>query len=344
MRNLKQLFSTRLTRVFLAIFVILVLLVFENYLLMLRFERIEKTKPTEWGVSFSQVQAERFGSDWRQNYLALLQDLKFKNIRIPVYWDRIEKSPGSYDFSEVDWMLDEALKNDTRVTLVIGQKNIRYPECFYPAWLNTSDSKETSERALQMIEKSANHFRYHKAVAKWQLENEFLLKSFGKCSADNLTNSQLQKELNVLKSVDSTRPIVMTQSDQFGFPLMGPFANEFGFSMYRWSWDKSVGYWRYPQNGHYFWWKAAIISLLYDQSIKIHELQAEPWGPIGNEEISSSEANRTMNPSIFRDNIEYAKQTRIRSIDLWGAEWWWHEKQNGRSEMWEAIRAVISNN
>ena len=108
MKKIRELFDTRTTKILLIILLVLAVAVFESYLLMLRFERIEKTKPTEWGVSFSPVQAERFGSDWRQNYLALLQDLKFKNIRIPVYWDKIEKSPGSYDFSEVDWKIGRA--------------------------------------------------------------------------------------------------------------------------------------------------------------------------------------------------------------------------------------------
>ena len=323
-------------------FALLFLLVFESLMLMLRFERLEKNKPIEWGVSFSQVQAERFGSDWRANYTALLDDLKFKNIRISAYWDRIEPQKNQFDFSETDWMMDEAAKRGAKITLVVGQKNLRYPECYLPDWIDSGNITQTSDEAVNMINQVSERFKNHPALENWQLENEFLLKSFGKCPAKMLTNAQLKKELVALRSVDPNHHIILTQSDQFGIPLLGPFADTFGMSMYRWSWDKRIGYWRYPQNGNYFWWKAGLISAFYGQSIKIHELQAEPWGPWGNEHISVAEASRTMNPDKLRSNIDYAKQTKIKSIDLWGAEWWWYMKQNGHGEMWDSVKGSMA--
>ena len=63
------------------------LIVFENALLMIRYERLNRNKPTEFGVSFSQIQAERYGSDWKANYIAILDDLKFKKItRVAKTW------------------------------------------------------------------------------------------------------------------------------------------------------------------------------------------------------------------------------------------------------------------
>lgn len=327
---------------FLVVLLVLMVIIFESLLLMIRFERLQKNKNYSWGVSFSQEQAERYGSNWRDNYLAILDDLNFKRIRISAYWDRIEPEQGRYDFSEVEWMLDEANKRGARATLVIGQKNLRYPECYYPAWVDTSNTLRTSAQTVDMIKATAKKFKNHPALENWQLENEFLLKSFGKCPSNLLTNAQLRKELDALRSVDSSRRIILTQSDQFGFPLLGPFADVFGFSMYRWSWDKSVGYWRYPQNGKYFWWKAGLISAAYNQQIKVHELQAEPWGPLGNEYISFSEGSRTMDPNKLLDNVNYAKETRIKEIDLWGAEWWWHQKQNGDSGVWDSVKNITS--
>jgi hypothetical protein len=343
MRNIKDSFkASRLTRISTVILVIFLILIFENYLLMVRYERVQKNKQVIWGASFSQVQAERYGSDWRKNYLALLDDLNFKKIRISAYWDRIEPSEGKYDFSEVEWMLDEADKRGTKVTLVIGQKNLRYPECYYPEWVNLGDSQKTSDQAIAMIQNVAEHFKSYPALEKWQLENEFLLKSFGKCEGSLLTNEQLKKELTALQSVDNTRKIVLTQSDQFGFPVKGPFADEFGVSMYRWSWDKRIGYWRYPQNGKYFWWKASLINAIHGQDVIVHELQAEPWGPLGNENISASEASRTMDSQKLLDNIEYGKETRMKEIYLWGSEWWWHTKQLGQNDIWETVKKVVS--
>lgn len=316
--------------------------IFESFLLMLRYNRLNKYKPETIGVSFSQTQAERYGSDWKENYIGLLDELEFKNIRIPAYWDRIEKEPGKFDFSETDWMIEEASKRGVEVTLIVGQKNIRYPECYYPSWVNTKDVAVTSDQVTIMVKEVVSHYKDNPTVAAWQLENEFLLKSFGDCPKELLTSQQLQKELTALKGIDSSRPIVFTQSDQFGFPVKGPFGDVFGFSMYRWSWNKGLGYWRYPQTGEYFWWKAALISPVHTQQIKVHELQAEAWGPVGNEHMEYNDTLKTMNPEQFRENIKYARDTRIRDYDLWGAEWWWYLKQNGHPEMWDEVKSFLS--
>jgi hypothetical protein len=83
--------------------------------LMAAFVLRHKDEPEVIGVSFSQVQAERYGIDWREAYAAVLTDLGFRHVRIATYWDRIEKSPGEYDFSELDFMVDEAARYNTKL-------------------------------------------------------------------------------------------------------------------------------------------------------------------------------------------------------------------------------------
>ena len=327
-------------KIFLVLLLVFLLVLSETFLLMLRFNRINKLKPEIIGVSFSQIQAERFGSDWKQNYLDVLDDLNFKQLRLPAYWNRIEPSKGNYDFTELDWMLDEASKRNAKVTILVGQKNIRYPECFYPEWVNTKDTSSTSADAVNYVKKVVERYKDKKTITAWQLENEFILKAFGDCPKNMLTSKQLKKELQALRSIDNSRPVLLSQSDQYGFPIQGPFGEIFGFSMYKWSWKKEIGYYKYPQSGEYFWWKAGIISALKNQSIKIHELQGEAWGPMGNEYLDYSESLRSMNPKQFKENIEYARQTRIKEFDLWGAEWWWHLKQQGQNDMWETVKKL----
>jgi hypothetical protein len=339
-KKFKNLSTTK--KALIILLIVFVIILFETFLLMLRFNRLNKLKPEVIGVSFSQIQAERYGSNWRQNYIDVLDGLGFKQLRLPAYWNRIEPTEGSFDFTELDWMINEASKRDAKVTLVVGQKNIRYPECFYPDWINTKDTEATSKSAVRYVEEVAKRYKNNPTVNKWQLENEFILKAFGECPKNMLTGKQLKKELDALKNIDNTRPILISQSDQYGFPIQGPFGDIFGFSMYKWSWKKEIGYYKYPQNGVYFWWKAGIISALKNQEIKIHELQAEAWGPKGNEYLDYAEAARSMNPKQFAENIEYARQTRIREFDLWGAEWWWHLKQQGQNEMWDSVKNLVS--
>lgn len=314
-----------------------------SVILMIRFWWIEHNKKEVLGVSFSQVQAERFGSDWHANYTAIMDELGFRHIRVAAYWDRIEPQPGVYDFSQTDFMVAEAKKRGAKLTMVVGQKSLRVPECYYPNWLDKNNTAEVSENANKMLAAVVEHYKNEPTIEAWQVENEFLLKSFGDCPAQNLTNDALKKELATVRSVDSTRPIVLTQSNQSGFPVFGPLADVFGFSMYRWVWGP-LGYYRYPQSGIFNWWKAALISAYTGNEMKVHELQAEAWDYTGNENLDFARSQATMNPVQLIENIDYARQTQIKRIDLWGSEWWYALKQQGHPEMWEAVRQLPSKN
>ncbi len=312
--------------------------------LMAAFWAKHHSEPEVIGVSFSQKQAERYGVDWRANYTALLSELGFKHLRVAAYWDRIEPSQDQFDFSELDWMVAEAAKYDAKLTVVVGQKNIRYPECYYPDWLDRNNQVEAGKRAKAMVTKTVQHLKGNAAIEAWQVENEFLLRSFGECPSDNLNRQQLKDEIAIVRTLDPSRPIVLTQSDQFGFPTFGPFGDFFGFSMYRWSYREDFGYFRYPQPGAYNWFKAAWVEALTAQQVKVHELQAEAWGKTGNEYLPLEEQFKTMNPAQLRDNIQYARDTQIRRFDLWGAEWWyWLKVSKGQPAMWDEVKALIGN-
>jgi hypothetical protein len=324
---------------------LIVVLIFVSIsgLLMLRFWLAQRAKPEQIGVSFSQVQAERYGSNWQQNYTELMDQLGFRHIRVAAYWDRLEPAPGVYDFTQTDYMVDEASKRDAKLTMVIGQKSLRVPECYYPAWLDRNNPDVVHAESLKMLQAVVDHYKDNHTIEAWQLENEFLLKVFGNCPSQNLNSQALQAEYNLVKSLDSSRPIIITQSTQSGFPARLPYGDIFGFSMYRWVWGP-VGYFRYPQSGIYNWWKAAIINYYTGADIKIHELQAEAWGKTGNENLSPQEAFTTMNPQLLSDQIEYARQSQIRDFDLWGSEWWYWLKQHGYPQMWDAVKALPDKN
>lgn len=306
---------------------------------MARFWWVQRTEQEVIGTSFSQVQAERYGSNWKDNYLALMDDLGFRHLRVAAYWNRIESVPDKYDFSEVDYMISEAKKRNAKITLILGQKTIRVPECYYPAWLDKNDPEVVSLHVNKMIKTTVERYKDEPTIEAWQLENEFLLRSFGDCPKQNLTREALAKELSTLKSIDNSRQIVLTQSDQIGWPISGPFGDIYGFSMYRYVWSP-IGYYRYPQSGLYNWWKASIISWYANQKTKVHELQAEPWGKVGNEDLDYDSSMQTMNPKQLNENLEYARQTQIKRIDLWGSEWWYAMRSKGHPEMWETIKSL----
>jgi hypothetical protein len=50
-----------------------------------------------------------------------------------------------------------------------------------------------------------------------------------------------------------------------------------------------------------------------------------------------------MNPSIFYDNINYAKKSGFKEHYFWGAEWWYWAKAQGHSEMWDSAKNFLTN-
>src|SRR5579863_4448392 len=92
-------------------------------------------KNITWGVDFSQMEAEQLGLNWQQLYLAMLTDLKVKNIKIHTQWDFVQgnKNDPLY-FNDIDWQLAEAKQYGASIIYVLGMKTGRWPECHDPQW------------------------------------------------------------------------------------------------------------------------------------------------------------------------------------------------------------------
>jgi len=60
--------------------------------------------------------------DWRETYLAMLDDLKPKYIRISATWSGSEKVRGVFNSTDVDWMMFEAGKRKSWSCLDCGTK------------------------------------------------------------------------------------------------------------------------------------------------------------------------------------------------------------------------------
>src|SRR3989338_5721806 len=50
----------------------------------------KKAEKIIWGVTFSKPYAQGLGLDWKETYLAILDELNVKNLRIPAYWNELE--------------------------------------------------------------------------------------------------------------------------------------------------------------------------------------------------------------------------------------------------------------
>jgi len=49
-----------------------------------------------------------------------------------------------------------------------------------------------------------------------------------------------------------------------------------------------------------------------------------------------------MNAETLKNRIEYGKATGLKTIDLWGAEWWyWRKVKRDDPSIWEAAKQSI---
>jgi hypothetical protein len=77
----------------------------------------------------------------------------------------------------------------------------------------------------------------------------------------------------------------------------------------------------------------------------IHELQSEPWPPNGQDIINTpvDEQFKSMNAKRMENRISYGEGTGMRSLDLWGAEWWyWLKEKKGDPSVWNVVKDSVN--
>lgn len=291
----------------------------------------------KFGVTFSVPYAEELGLDWREVYKKTLNELGVKFLRLPVYWDRVEKTPGVYDWSEIDWMLEEADKSGAQVTLVLGRKTPRWPECHAPDWADKLTMPQQDAKLMTLIEQEVRHFRGAPAIIRWQVENEPLF-LFGECPKPN--RELLKREVELVRSIDS-RPIMVTDSGELSTWLRtSTLADALGISMYRLVWNKHLGFLFWPLTPRYYSERIGFIHSLVDEVI-ISELQTEPWFSKPFNETSLEEQYETMNVNRFRGNVDFARRTGASEVYLWGVEWWYWVAEQGDARFLEEARKIF---
>lgn len=295
-----------------------------------------KTTP-KFGVTFSAKQATDLGLSWRQVYLNILDDLKVKQIRLPVYWDSVEKTKGIYSFIDIDWQLKEAEKRDVKVILAIGQRVPRWPECHRPDWLKTETGEAQNVYLLNYLKIVTNRYKDNPALEIWQVENEPFLNVFGDCPAGD--KNLLIQEIALVKSIDAVHPILITDSGELSSWLRtAKLGDQFGFSIYR-----SVGtfFGRLTYNHIippvFYRAKAWIIKKPMDK-IFVSELQAEPWIEQGIINASDKEQEKAFSFKQFEKNIEFSKNVGFPRVYIWGVEWWYLKKTHGDTRFWDLAK------
>lgn len=300
----------------------------------------------EYGVSFSIKYSQELGLNWQENYLAVVNELGFTRLRLMSYWDLYETSPGQYDFSSLDWQMDEAAKRGIKVSLALGLRQPRWPECHQPQWARelgygTRPWQDALNRYIDVV---VNRYKNHPALLSYQLENEAVNSWFGECIGA-APRDRLIEEFNLVKQADPNHPVWMSLSDQHGFPLNDPRPDAYGFSVYRVVWNDKTPirfYLIYPTPIWYHKLRKWAIELFKDRSVFVHELQVEPWGPVATRELSIDEQNKSMSLKQIHKNFDFARKIGTDEIYTWGGEWWyWRKVKFSDPGPWEAVRTEL---
>lgn len=305
-------------------------------------------EPLKLGASFIPDYAESYGLNPKQTLTAILSDLKIKNLRLVSYWSDIEPTPGHYDFSTLDWEFALANEYGAKVSLSIGLRQPRWPECHQPSWVNAGANNESSwePQLLSFMKAVVDRYKNNPALQSYELENEFFMKVFGTCQ--NFDRNRLIKEFDLVKQWDPTHPLIISRSDNWiGIPIGKPTPDEFAISVYKRVWDATLThrYFEYPLPPWFYAALAGSEEIVSGKSMIIHELQAEPWTPNGLEitQISTKEMAKSMNAAILKKRIKYAEDTGMRTIYLWGAEWWyWMKVHNHDPSDWNVVKQAVA--
>jgi hypothetical protein len=326
----------RIKKIFIA------LIIFLFIIFLLSRGHIYGNDELEYGITFSKKQTESLGLDWREVYLAALDELGVKKIRLPAYWDEVEKNGDEFFWDDLDWQIAEAKEHGAEIILAVGGRLPRWPECHFPGWAEGLTKKEREAKILSYIEKVVSRYKENKSIAAWQVENEPFLAHFGDCP--EVDGKFLDKEIALARSLDA-RPIVVTDSGELSVWIPAARrADIFGTTMYSDTYSRHLKrYIHYPIAPGFFRFKKNITRLFAkpDKWVVI-ELQAEPWGPVPYQNLSKEERDRTMNLEKFRKIIEFARLSGFKEFYLWGVEWWyWEREANGDGQLWEEAKKLF---
>lgn len=282
------------------------------------------------GITFSSRYAGSLGLDPQAAFAAMLDELGARQIRIPAYWPDIEPVNGEYRWDELDGLMRAAEAHGAEVTLVIGAKVPRWPECHIPDWAASADSFDREELKQFMVA-VIERYRNSPSLARWQVENEPYF-DFGECPEPD--PRAVDEEIALVRLHDD-HPVAMTVSGELELWLPSAVpADVLGVSVYRVTWNETIGYFRYPIPPLLYRVRAFFLRPFVDETY-VSELQAEPWLSEPLEKRTPAEWAKAFTPEELRENVEYAARTGLPRADLWGAEWWYWLKVNGEPGLWD---------
>lgn len=313
--------------------------------LLVGFWLVQKPVPKDitYGMSFNTLYANELGLDWREVYDAILDELQVRHLRLAAHWPMVEPENNVYNFAELDYQIERAEEVGAEVILAVGRRLPRWPECHIPSWAEGMAWAEQQQEIESYIEVVVNRYKESEAVKIWQVENEPYLTVFAYQHCGDLDEQFLHQEIKLVRSLDDTRPILVTDSGNLGTWFGAYKAGDmFGTSVYVHFWNPELGQFRTVLPPWWYRLKEGVMATLYgEKETMLIELSAEPWLLEPIIDVPLDVQYSRMNPMLFEDILQYAENTRYDKQYLWGAEWWYWLHLQGESQMWERGKTLF---
>jgi hypothetical protein len=177
------------------------------------------------GFSYSPLTSMALNRAPAQDLATLLNATDPDLVRLPVYWESVEPTPDSLDFSSIDDLLNvvdehnQVTSRQTRVVLTMGARNFLYPELHEPAWAGPREQPYLNEAQTEAayrayFDGSVLRYRDSPLLYAWQVENEPLDFVGNAITGDDLIDvAQLSWEVDEVHQLDPGRTVVLTSFD-----------------------------------------------------------------------------------------------------------------------------------
>lgn len=289
-----------------------------------------------YGISYNVLYVQELGLNQDEVFDAFLNDLHVRNFRMSAHWQLIEPARNQFDFTWMDTDIKKAEAVNAKIIFGVGRRLPRWPECHIPLWAKSLTWEEQKQEIREYIEAVVMRYKDSPAITHWQVENEPYLGLFAFEHCGELDESFLEEEIALVKSLDPSRPILVTDSGNLG-TWNGAYGHgdAFGTSVYVYFWNPELGQFKTILPPWFYRAKEGIMALIHgEKETMLIELSLEPWllEPVAKVPVDIQYSR--MDIAKFNEIIEYAEETRYEKQYLWGGEWWFWLREQGNPEMW----------
>ena len=334
---------------------------------------------TRLGISFRPPQVEALGLAPEPTLHTLLA-YPFQIIRLGAYWNRIERAPGLFDPSELDWQVEAAERAGKQIILCVGAlKTFSYPEFFVPAHRLVSPLPEhrlvspTTHPALltaatDFIAQIVDRYKSHSAIVAWQVEHE-AVDPLGFEHSWRLAAAFVEREVETVRQTDPSRPIMLngflpatllgrlaqwwqTRDQDDSLAVARHLADIVGVDYYpRYAVARFGGKALYLDGTQSPWQRRRprqLLRLAYarQQKLMVSEGQAEPWETVTVPPDPAEQYLYSCQPEQIIHN--YNAWLRWSQADaalyaylFWGAEYWLLREKSGDSSYLQAFARIL---